>query len=210
MKHVYLVVLLAVTGMTPLQAQNDPNTAGLMPQDILKVRLGRVIAILKQDDIDRDQKVRLIEKAVMPMFDFPVIGKLCLGRTHWENMSPAQQTRFIDLFIKLIKFSYTEKLMLYSGEQIEYLDPVQTSVAAKVPTQLVGTEKKISVLYKFRKFKDGWRIYDVEIQDVSLVKSYQSQFNEVIQKQGIEGFLEQLQKTLENQAAAPDKDNPPS
>jgi phospholipid transport system substrate-binding protein len=125
-------------------------------------------------------------------------------RDHWKNMSKEQQTQYQTLFVEYLKDSYRSKLMLYSNEEITYKKPVITrSTLIQIPTELASKDKIIEVIYYFRQTQGFWKIYNVKIQGVGLIESYKSQFNEVIQKDGIDALLEQL-KNSQPKESAPD------
>jgi phospholipid transport system substrate-binding protein len=89
--------------------------------------------------------------------------------------------------------------MLYSNEKVVYQEPIPKGKTVTIPTELVSEERKIAVVYRFRQLDKVWKIFDVEIEGVSLIRSYISQFNDIIQKSGIEGLLEELKKRPESE-----------
>ena len=196
MKNVYWTLWLVVGMPLAVMAADDPKPEDMAPQDLLKTRLSQVLSILQQKDLDTDQKSQKVEKIVNPMFDFQMMAKLTLGKTHWTGMTPEQRQRFTDLFVKRLKDFYRDKLMSYSNEEVVYKAPISTAKTAQVPTEILSKDSKIAIVYKFGKIGEQWKIYDVEIQGVSLVTSYRAQFDEFIQKQGIEALLKELEKDL--------------
>ena len=67
-----------------------------------------------------------------------------------------------------------------------------------MPTLLISKGKKISMLYKLDPTNNSWKIYDVEIEGVSIIRSYRSQFNEILQKGTFEDLLQKMQKSVNN------------
>ena len=146
-----------------------------------------------------------VEKIVVPLFDFDIMARLAI-REHWSKMTEAQRTQYQTYFFKYLKASYRDKLMLYSDEEITFKKPVVTKpTLIQIPTEFQSKDKIIEVIYYFRKTPTEklWKIYNVKIQGIGLVESYKSQFNEVIQKDGMDALLEEL-KNSQPKESAPD------
>ena len=63
-----------------------------------------------------------------------------------------------------------------------------------IPTELIYKDKKVAMLYKFRKVGKSWKIYDVEIQGVSILLTYRSQFDEILRHGTVKELLSRLEK----------------
>ena len=163
-------------------------------EKLLKGKLESVIFILEKKDIDRQAKKKEIVEIVTPMFNFSLMSKLTLGKKHWPGLTKDQKERFIELFTKRLKDSYLDKMMLYTDEKIKYKASVQIKKKVHIPTILTSKDNKISMLYKLYKSKQGWRIYDIEIQGVSLIRSYRSQFDEILRSKTVDDLLAKLEK----------------
>jgi phospholipid transport system substrate-binding protein len=122
---------------------------------------------------------------------------LTLGKKYWPGLTEANKEKFTDLFIKKLRTSYLSKLTLYSDEKIIYDPPVQDENKVRISTYLISKDKKISMLYKFYNSNDSWKIYDVEIQGVSIIRSYRSQFYEILQNGTIDELLLKLEESVD-------------
>lgn len=169
----------------------DPNEL----RYLLQSRWDAAITILKNKDIDEKVKVEQIYKIVSPLFDFSLIAKLTLGRTNWPKLSPSQREKFTSLFTKRLRNSYLEKVKLYKYEKAFY-KPVQQQkkTIVYVPMQLITKDSEIAILYKLRKTDKYWKIYDVEIQGVSILMTYRSQFDDILRRGTVKDLLSQLEK----------------
>ena len=163
-------------------------------EELLKGKLESVIFVLEKKDIDQQAKKKEIVEIVTPMFNFSLMSKLTLGKKHWPGFTKEQKERFTELFTKRLKDSYLDKMMLYTNEKIEYKVPVQVGKKVQIPTILTSKDNKISMLYKLYKSKQGWRIYDIEIQGVSLISTYRSQFDEILRNKTVDDLLAKLEK----------------
>ncbi len=195
-----ILVGVLFTGMVLAE---EVNTLKAAPDVLLKARMDQVMTVLKQKELDPNIMAARVEKIVTPLLDVAVMPRLAI-RDHWKKMSKEQQTQYQTLFVKYLKNSYRSKLMLYSNEKITYKKPVITKpTLIQIPTELTSKDKIIEVIYYFRQTQGFWKIYNVKIQGVGLIESYKSQFNEVIQKDGIDALLEQL-KNSQPMESAPD------
>jgi phospholipid transport system substrate-binding protein len=163
-------------------------------EEIVKSKLDAVFAVLQKKDIDQQAKKKEINKILTPMFDFALMAKLTLGRKHWPNLPREKKEKFTQLYIELLKKSYLDKLALYTDEKIIFEAPAQVKKKVRVPTQLVSKDRKTSILYKLYKPADGWKVYDLEIQGVSIIRSYRSQFGEILQSGTIDDLLLKMEK----------------
>jgi len=163
-------------------------------EELLKGKLEQVILVLEKKDIDQQTKKKEIVEIVTPMFNFSLMSKLTLGKKHWPGLTKKQKDKFTELFTKRLKDSYLEKMMLYTDEKIEYKESVQVKKKVQIPTILISKDNKISMLYKLYKSKQSWLIYDIEIQGVSLISTYRSQFDEVLRNGTVDDLLAKLEK----------------
>ena len=173
----------------------DDKSAG---EEYLKSKLDAVFKVLQKKDLSQQAKNSQVVEIVTPMFDFELMGKLSLGKSYWPDLSPEQRGRFTELFVERLRQSYLNKLTAYTDEKIIYESPVDVKTKVHVPTQLISKGKKISMLYKLYSSNNSWKIYDVEIEGVSIIRSYRSQFNEILQKGTFEDLLQKMQKPVNN------------
>jgi phospholipid transport system substrate-binding protein len=169
---------------------SDGNEA----QALLKNRLDATIAVLQKKDLDQQKKNEQLVEIVTPMFDFHLMAKLSLGRKYWPGLSEAKKDEFTDLFIKRLRASYLEKISLYTDEKVFFKKPVQNKRKVRIPTEIISNNNRISMIYKMYKSKKDWKIYDVEIEGISIISTYRSQFDQVLSKGTIDELLQKLEK----------------
>jgi phospholipid transport system substrate-binding protein len=185
-----LYTILSLLLLTQTAVGGDTTDA----QKLIKSMVDQVTMVLKDKDRDQEERKNRVLEIVTPMIDFSLMAKLSLGKKHWTGLSQEKRGRFSELFIKRLKESYCDKLSLYNDEEAIYDKPTQTEKKAQVPTYMISKGKKISMLYKLYKSKEGWKIYDTEIQGVSIIKTYRSQFDEILQSGTIDDLLNKLEK----------------
>ena len=192
----YAVLSLLILSQTAMA--DDISSA----EKLLKSKLDAVIVVLQKNDLEQQAKNKEIIKIVTPIFDFSLMAKLSLGRKYWSGLTKEYKKRFTDLFVKRLKELYLEKLNLYTNEIIVYRAPVQVKKKIHIPTELISKDNKIDMLYKLYKSKHRWQIYDIEIQGVSIISTYRSQFAEVMSTGTIDDLLLKLEKQEKDKTAS--------
>jgi len=167
-------------------------------EKLLKNNLDAVFTVLQKKDLKPQAKNKEIVDIVTPMFDFELMARLSLGKKHWPGLSQDKKERFTELFIKRLKASYLNNFNLYTNEKVIYEPSVQVRKKVHAQTYLVSKDKKISILYKLYKAENNWKIYDLEIQGVSIIRSYRSQFSSILKSGTIDDLLLKLEDPADN------------
>lgn len=187
------ISLLALLGFSSL------TMAEVAPDVLVKQTAEEVLEIVKNDkDIQAgDQKkiFDLAEAKILPNFDFDRVSRLVLGR-NWLAATPEQKVEFQKEFRSLLLRTYASALSKYRNQTIEYLpfrlqpDSTRATVRTKI---LQPGGQPIGIDYTLEKGPDGWKVFDIVIEDVSLVTNYRSQFsNEIRQAGGMDGLIQKL------------------
>jgi len=143
----------------------------------------------------KKEKLRVIYK---DMFDEMEFSRRTLTR-NWKKFTPDQRTEFVSLFEQVLERAYLDKILDYSNEKIIfYKEDILTDNQVEVQSKIVTASKEIPIFYRMI-LKDGtWKVYDVVVENVSLVQNYRTQFNEIL----AEGTPEQLLQTLRKKVKA--------
>jgi phospholipid transport system substrate-binding protein len=160
----------------------------------------KVIASLNDPKVQGDDKkaerVRLVRNAMESRFAWEESARACLGR-HWPKLNPAQKTEFIKLFSEFLEESYSDKIATYYGDldHIQYGGEkiVEGDYASVKMTLTTKSKVDHPVEYRMQKNAAGdWKVYDVVIEGISLVKNYRDQFDAIIAKSGYDGLLKEI------------------
>lgn len=172
-----------------------PAAAGPVT-DQLKPEIERVVAVLENPALkgpaktaERRQAIRAITDEV---FDWAEMARRSLGR-HWSERTAAEQGEFVPLFRDLIERAYISKLEQYSGEKVQYAGELMDGKQATVRTKVMlksGNEAPID--YRLSREGDRWRIYDVLIENVSLVSNYRTQFDGIIRSSSYDELVKRI------------------
>ena len=213
MRRLVFIVCLSGWGIEATLAATPAIKQG--PEALLRVTLDRTLAVLKEKELSLAEKEERINKIVTPIFDFDLMSFLTLGKSQWTSMTDQQRSRFTQLFVKHLKDSYRDKLAMYSDQALIYKPAKHEDSRIQIPTELVAEEQTVSILYKMRnneKKGKGWQLYDIEVQGVSLIKTYRSQFSEVLSKGTVQDLLDKLAEPPKEESTAtqPDSANAPA
>jgi phospholipid transport system substrate-binding protein len=153
--------------------------------------------VLSQDAILDQVNVMVRDK-----FDFEAMSQRTLG-IHWRSATPKQRARFIELFSQLLEDTYRIRIRnyTYQNERVEYIGEQVQGTRGQVDT-IVVANKDIPVSYRVRLKGNEWLVYDVIVEEVSLVNNYRSSYNEIIRKEGFEGLLTRLEEKIRELDAA--------
>jgi phospholipid transport system substrate-binding protein len=178
--------LLVLAGAAPVGAASPTETVQAYTEAVIKVLEDPV---LKDQTQERREAVR---KVAIEVFDVEETARRALGR-HWQARTPAERQEFVQLFTDLLANSYLSKIDLYGGERVRLVDEKLDGANAVVRTRVVtrqGTE--VPVEARMHRRGERWLIYDVVVENVSLVSNYRSQFDRIIRTQSFDELLQRL------------------
>lgn len=193
-----LVAMLGVFGGSA-QAQ---DAATLSPQELVAKVANDTLRDLDANRAeyakDKSKVRELVDKNLLPYFDTAYAAQLVLAR-HWRTATPEQRKRFIDAFYQSLLQNYGEALLEFTPDRLKIL-PFQGNPNDKVAT--VRTEvrrdngSRVPVNYSLRKTDSGWKAYDVQIEGVSYVRSFRTDFGAEINQKGLEAVIQRLESQV--------------
>lgn len=168
---------------------------GGTPTGAVKETVDQVLVVLRDQALKDPARVNerraKLEKIIGQRFDYAEMAKRTLA-SHWKGLGAEKQQEFVGLFQQFLANSYSGNVDGYSGEQVEYLKERERGEFAEVQTKVVSAKVQIPLDYRLLR-KDGeWRVYDVVIDGVSLMKNYRGQFSRIIDSSSFEALLEKL------------------
>ena len=190
---VTLGLLLAV-GAAPVQAAT--------PLETVRTEVNKVLEVLRNKSLKEEVKREKLRVIYHEMFDQEELSKWCLGR-NWNKLSEAQRQEFLPLFQQVLEKTYGDRILAYSDEKIVFDKEMPIAKGrVEVKTRAVTKSKEVPMHYRVFQDKSGtWKVYDVVVENVSLVMNYRSQFNEILAKGTPEELLEILRKKVKGQKA---------
>lgn len=177
---------------------NAAYAQGTAPDELVRRSTTEVLAMLKADkDLAAGDPVKvekLADEKILPYFNFQRMTRLAVGRG-WRDATDAQKTSLINEFRKLLVRTYSSSLSQFKNQQIEVrplkIGPSESEVVVKTTISQQGAPG-IPIDYSMEKTKDGWKVFDVLIDGVSLVTNYRSSFATEIKNGGVDGLVKSL------------------
>ena len=186
--------LLALSLLIPVPALAQE----LGPEELVKKVTADVMAAIKSDKQlaagDKQKALKLVEEKVLPHVDFEEATRLAVGRG-WKQANPEQQKKLVTEFKNMLIRTYSNAISAYEGQEMKVqpsrVKPGDTD--ATVRNQFIRPGgKPVLVDYSMRKTDQGWKIYDIVGEGVSLVLTYRSEFDAVVKQEGIDGLIKRL------------------
>jgi phospholipid transport system substrate-binding protein len=177
-----------------------PAMAATGPEQLVRQTTESVIAEIRANlDVYQDdpKKVyQLVDELVLPHFDFPAMTDLALGR-HKEKVSAEQKPEIVAEFRQLLVRTYSSALFEYTDQEMIYL-PMEGSETEGLVTVRTEIEQAggfpIPINYALRLGDEGWKVFDVSVDEVSLVTNYRSSFARAIKRDGVDGLIKTLRE----------------
>jgi phospholipid transport system substrate-binding protein len=178
------------TAAVMLLLAGSPAWAG--PTDQLREYTDQVIKVLDDPALARQDRRAAVRKLAHEAFDVTETAKRVLAR-HWQARTPAEREEFTQLFADLLERTYIARIDEYGGERIRYvgesMDGEQATVRARIMTR-TGTE--VPVESRMVRRGERWLIYDILIENVSLIANYRSQFDRIVRANSYEELIRRL------------------
>lgn len=186
-----LALCLAFALFSPQSRAQDADS----PTAAIKEVIDTLLAILQKPDFNLERDKAAVSAEVQRGFDAQAMAQSVLS-ANWRTATPEQQQEFQDLLISIIETTYLDRIQAYTNETVEYGNENIEGNRASVDTFVLSAEKRIPVTYKLRKRSDGWFVYDVEVENISMVSSYRDSYLSVVSRSGMDGLLDQMRTKL--------------
>ncbi len=173
------------------------------PLDTVQTNVNKVLDVLRDPKLKAESakgtKKEKLETIYEQMFDEVELSRRTLA-ANWKKLNPAQQKEFIQLYRQVLEKAYIDKILSYTNEKIVFSkENMLSNDQAEVQTKVITSSKEIPIFYRVI-LKDGtWKVYDVVVENVSLVQNYRSQFNSILANNTPEQLLEILRKKVKGQ-----------
>lgn len=196
LKHLWRGFCLALSAILVAA----PALAG-EPTEQIKATTDKILVIVSDPALKPPEKAkerkRLLRKTVDERFDWEEMSRRTLAR-HWAKRTEQERKEFVDLFGKLLERTYSDKVDNYSGETVSYEGDIVDGEYAEVRVRiLTRKDTEIPVKYRVRKKSDGWFVYDITIEGVSLINNYRTQFNTIIMRSSYKELIKKLKAKVE-------------
>jgi phospholipid transport system substrate-binding protein len=192
---------LSTVGLAILLLVQPVWVAAGVPGDQVRQSVDKLLAILKDPQLKGESKKNerrdKLKEVIYQRFDFTEMARRSLG-SEWRRHSPEEQREFVKLFTGLLERAYLDNIESYNGEKFRYLKEQEDNNHAQVDTKIVGNKgQEFSVNYRLHNRNGDWKVYDVVIEDISLINNYRSQFSRMLATSSYEELVNRMKgKTL--------------
>ena len=165
---------------------------------MVKKKVAVIFDLLGKQDIEKNERNEKIVGELNEIMDFQLAAYLSLGK-HWKKISKTQKKEFVETFQQYINNYIVEKIDLYTNQKIDIGDSkIVKKGRAELEIGILSGGETLQVNFKLRKNKKKeWRVYDVDIEGVSLITTFRSQFSGVLKNSSFEELLEKLKNPTE-------------
>lgn len=176
-----------------------PAPSAATPMEEVKKTIEQALAIL-QDSVDgggtdRARVREMLRDLLSLRFDFKEMARMSLG-THWSRQ-PTRQQEFVSVFTDFVENSYVSKMESLKDTKVLYLREHVDRELAQVDTKIVPNGgDDVPVYYRLHLVGGEWKIYDVIVENISLVENYRSQFNRILNIATFDDLLKKLQQKI--------------
>lgn len=192
--------LISATTLASLLLMASPAMAEMAPDALAKNTTNEVLRIVRQDkDIksgNTKKILELVEQKILPNFDFQHMTQMAVGK-HWPKATPDQQQALVDEFRAMLVRTYSSAISSVSDYKIEF-KPFNAAPGAVEVTVNTEVSKPgappIPIDYRMEKQNGDWKVYDILVDNVSLVTVYRNSFNSEVRKNGLDGLIAALQR----------------
>ena len=188
MRRLVSLILLAMTCNAVVAS------AAVSPTDELRQYTDRVLQLLRDPALGAAEKRTAVRNLAIEVFDVSETARRALG-PHWQQRTPAERQEFVKIFRDLLEQTYVSRIDEYGGERIRYVGESIDGELATVRARIV-TRAGVEVPVESRMVRRGerWLIYDVLIENVSLVANYRSQFDRIVRSSSYEELVRRLKQ----------------
>ena len=160
---------------------------------MVKKKVAVIFDLLGKQDIEKNERNEKIVGELNEIMDFQLAAYLSLGK-HWKKISKTQKKEFVETFQQYINNYIVEKIDLYTNQKIDIGDSkIVKKGRAELEIGILSGGETLQVNFKLRKNKKKeWRVYDVDIEGVSLITTFRSQFSGVLKNSSFEELMEKL------------------
>ena len=165
---------------------------------MVKKKVSVIFDLLGKQDIEKNERNEKIVGELNEIMDFKLAAYLSLGK-HWKKISKTQKKEFVETFQQYINNYIVEKIDLYTNQKIDIGDSkIVKKGRAELEIGILSGGETLQVNFKLRKNKKKeWRVYDVDIEGVSLITTFRSQFSGVLKNSSFEELMEKLKNPTE-------------
>ncbi|EPR32999.1 toluene tolerance family protein [Alkalidesulfovibrio alkalitolerans DSM 16529] len=186
--------LVAAVCLTPAPAMAEK------PMDAMKDFVGKVLDVLRdpafKDGAMRQEQRNKLSALADDIFDWVELSRRTLA-LNWNRLDSDQRRDFVELYKQLLERTYMDRIQDYKDEEVVFSGQSSLSdTQVEIQTTVRSQGKNIPINYRLINRADSWRIYDVQVEGVSLVQNYRTQFNNILASKSPDEMIEDLRRKV--------------
>jgi len=170
----------------------------MQPDEMVRKVTADVLDSIKSDRQlqagDRRKALELVEQKILPHVDFREAARLATGKA-WQSATPEQQEKIVAEFRSMLVRIYSNAISVYRGQTMNVM-PVRMAPGATEVTvrnqYMRSGQPPVPVEYAMKKKPEGWMIYDITVEGVSLVLTYRAEFDQITKTAGVDGLIKRM------------------
>ncbi len=184
--------------LLPLLWLRPGAAAGGVPTDQIKTTVDKALVVLRdpryKPAAKKDERRAQLRQILFARFDFTEMARRALG-ANWRRRTPQEQEEFVRLFTELLERAYADTIESYTDEKITYVGEKVDGKYAEVNSKISTSKgQEFSIDYKTRVVGGEWKVYDVVVENISMVNNFRAQFNRVINNSSYEELVHRLKE----------------
>jgi len=172
-----------------------PLSASASALDDVRTTVEQVLVVLRNKELPVQERRDQLSKLIRARFDFEIMSQSTLGR-QWKKASPEEQANFIRLYSDLLEATYLGRIEAYTDEKVAFGEEKVRGDKALVETRIVTKSVEVPIDYKLVQHPEGWMVYDVVIEGVSLIRNFRSSYGEIVDREGFSGLFDKMEQKV--------------
>jgi phospholipid transport system substrate-binding protein len=197
MTHLHKLTLILGLGTILVVGTAGTRLWASAPGEQVKATIDQVMEVLRDPKLqgpskkaERREKLRQV---VLPRFDFAEMAKRALGN-NW-NRYPDKQREFVTAFTQLLEETYADQIELANGDKVVYLNERTEKDYSEVATKVISLKgEETSMTYKLHPVDSDWKVFDIVVENISIVNNYRSQFNRVLSNASLDELIKRIKE----------------
>jgi phospholipid transport system substrate-binding protein len=166
----------------------------------IKSTVDQVIQILTdpqfQGEAKKQERRKRLREPIFARFDFQEMAQRSLG-AHWHRRTPEERAKFVRIFSALLEQAYVDRIESYNNEKFTYMSERIDGPDAEVGSKMRTSKgEEIIINYKLHRVGEDWRVYDLVIENISLMNNYRSQFNRILSSSNYDELVSRIKRKL--------------
>ncbi len=197
MTNLYKLTLILGLGTILVVGTVGTRLWASAPGEQVKATIDQVMEVLRdpklQGPTKKAERREKLRQVVLPRFDFAEMAKRALGN-NW-NRYPDKQREFVTAFTQLLEDTYADQIEAANGDKVVYLNERTEKDYSEVNTKVISPKgEETPMTYKLHPVGSDWKVFDIVVENISIVNNYRSQFNRVLSNAPLDELIKRIKE----------------